>query len=421
MKISRVAKKIIALPLPALLCAALLFVLSNLPCPVQAGLWYRGELHAHSSHSDGDSSPAALVAEAEALGLDFFCLADHDTSLHGAPSHWSDAGYVSDKMALLYGMEWTADEGHANGWAAAPFDYTSLWAANLRNDPAAAAAAIHNQKGLLSLNHPASFFSINWKYPADWKYPTTVDTDCIEVWNGMFILPSMNRSAVHSFWDSELLKGRRITGVGGSDTHHLKNWQSLFSGIGNPTNWVWAEERSAGAILAGIKNGHVSISCSAGAPRLELAADADGDGRFETIMGDAAPARPGAELNMKLSVIESDNETPPAGDAARELGPESIKILSASRDRFARVIRKSGIAASKEPPLYLACVYKNGGLYKAWLVRGNAGLSFSAPAQAGDYFRAELMGLPSVQRPITLLYGFMIALTNPVYVAAPAQ
>jgi hypothetical protein len=399
-------------PLSALLCTILLFILSSQPSPARAGLWLRGELHAHSNYSDGDSKVKAMIAEAETLGLDFFALADHDSSLYGATSHWSDPGYVSDRMVLLYSVEWSTADGHANVWGAAPFDYDPLWEANCNNDPAAAADAIHAQGGLFSINHPARIFT------TPWKHPTIFEADCIEVWNSMFILPSMNSIAVNWFWDSQLQQGRRITGVGGSDTHHLKKFLSRFSGIGNPTNWVWAEERSAEAILEGIKNGHVSISYSADAPRLELAADADADGHYETMMGESAPAKPGAELNMKLSVIAADNETPPA---SRELGPKAIKALTRGESRFTRAIKQSGMADSEELPLYLACVYQNGVLCKAWLLHGAAGISFSASTRAGDYFRAELMGLPPVHWPITLLYGSKIALTNPIYVVAPAQ
>ena len=59
----------------------------------------------------------------------------------------------------------------------------------------------------------------------------------------------MNLMAAHSFWNKLLQDGRRITGVGGSDTHHLVEWLSQFFGIGNPTTWVWAEKRSAEAIV----------------------------------------------------------------------------------------------------------------------------------------------------------------------------
>jgi hypothetical protein len=398
-----------------LLCLGLLAGLWSQPSPARAGLWCRGDLHSHSTYSDGDSSPAAVVAEAESMGLDFFALTDHDGSLGGVPSNWSDPGYASDELVLLYGMEWTTALGHANVWAATPFDYAPLWQAHRNRDPAAAALAMHEQGGLFSINHPAEYVI------CPWSYPTTVEADCIEIWNALYSLPGMNRMAAHTFWDNLLQEGRRITAVGGSDTHHLKKWLSLFYDLAMPTTWVWAEERSAEAILAGMKNGHVTISYASDAPRLELTADADGDGQFEIMMGDAAPENPDAVLRMKLSVAEPDNQTTQAGGTAQELGPAAVKSLREGGSRFTNAVGKNKNTGTKPAVDYLACVYKNGILYRAWLMRGVRWLLFSAPAQAGDYFRAELMGLPQMPLPLRLLYGYTIAVTNPVYVDPPAQ
>ena len=396
-----------------LLCLALLLNLCGQACPARAGLWCRGDLHAHSNYSDGDSPVSALVAEAERLGLDFFALTDHDGSLKGVPSNWSDPGYASDKLVLLYGMEWTTISGHANVWAAAPFDYSPLWKAHRNHDPAAAAAAIHEQGGFFSINHPEEYLI------CPWQYPVPADTDCIEVWNALFSLPGMNRMAVHTFWDNLLQDGRRIPAVGGSDTHQLKKWLSLLYDLAMPTTWVWTQERTAEGILAGIKNGHVTISYSVDAPRLELAADADADGQFEIMMGDAAPEPPGAELSMKLSVVAPDNETARTGGAAQELGPAAIKALREGKSLFTNSVKKNKNTDGGQTANYLACVYKNGKLYKAWRMSGAVSATFSAPAEAGDYFRAELMGLPHM--PLRLLYGYTIAVTNPVYVDPPAQ
>ncbi len=134
----------------------------------------------------------------------------------------------------------------------------------------------------------------------------------------MYSLPGMNRMAAHTFWDNLLLQGRRITAVGGSDTHHLKKWMSRIYDMAMPTTWVWAQERTAEAILAGIKGGQVTISYASDAPRLELAADADDDGEFETMMGDAAPES--TELSMRLSVAAAGATTLSAA-AAQELKP----------------------------------------------------------------------------------------------------
>ena len=357
--------------LPALgRCAAAILLLCSPLCgSAPAGLWLRGQLHAHSQYSDGDEPAAFVLADAERLGLDFFALTDHDSLQGGIPRQWSGAEYASATMILLYGMEWTTDRGDANIWAAAPFDYDPLWGANLAQDPDAAARAIHEQGGLFSLNHPMEILGSPWLYPAP------VEADCIEVWNSMFILQSGSFLTVSMLWDSLLRQGRHVTGVGGSDKASYRGWWSYFYSLDMPTDWVWAEERSAAAIIDGIKRGHVSISYSADSPRLELAADADGDGQFETMMGDTAHLGSGALLRMKLTV-----------------------------------------AGAEANAAYLACVYKNGVLCRAVPILGPASVQFGSFALKGDYFRAELKGMTKTPLPLRPLYGYMVALTNPVYV-----
>jgi predicted metal-dependent phosphoesterase TrpH len=55
----------------------------------------RGNLHAHTTFSDGVRSPAALVAEYEALGYDFLAITDHEDH-----SNWVEPGY-QDALARL--------------------------------------------------------------------------------------------------------------------------------------------------------------------------------------------------------------------------------------------------------------------------------------------------------------------------------
>ena len=58
----------------------------------------RIDLHTHSSASDGTSSPADLVREAKAAGLDVVALTDHDTT-----AGWSEAGIVGGVRAWTLG------------------------------------------------------------------------------------------------------------------------------------------------------------------------------------------------------------------------------------------------------------------------------------------------------------------------------
>lgn len=373
-----------------------------------SGTWYRGDLHAHSQYSDGDSPVAQMLDRAESLGLDFFTLTDHDTSLGGSPSHWFDPDYVSDTMALLYGIEWTTAYGHANIWAAQPFPYAGVWMANRENNPEAALAAAHTYGALFSLNHPRSIVLL-----LPWEYPVPEGTDAVEVWNSLYRLPSLNRWAGHWFWDDLLRQGRRISGVGGSDAHMLYGWMSRFWGPGNPTTWVYAEELTAESILAGIKAGHVTISYAPDAVRVVLSADADGDGIYETLSGDTIQGA-GQVLSYRVSI--EDPDTPGVSEDATVAELDHILVKKLEQGAL-HVQDITGSGAGARPEVCLAGVFKNGSLFRVWVVFGRAAsFTFHDIAVAPAYYRVELMGSPEVAPVNHLLYGCMIALTNPVYV-----
>ena len=338
------------------------------------GAWYPGDLHSHSTHSDGDSPVAAIIASAEARLLSFFALTDHDTSMGGAPTHWSDPDYASDRMILLYGVEWTSRQGHANVIAAAPFDYSALWRANRDLSAADAIAAARSAGAVFSINHPG-------RPGGSWAHPYTdaegaFAADALEVWNAPFLIPSRNRAAVSLIWDGLLRAGLEVTGVGGSDNHHLRGLQRSFNPHGAPTTWVFSAEPTGEAILDAIRAGRVSISYSPAAPRLELLADADGDGRFEAMMGDRIPA--GRQTTFAVGLARPDDQP------GRR---------------------------------YLVTVFKNGRLFARFRLREGhtERVTFTDVPASGDYYRAELEGTPQVGPLRRLTMGRTLALTNPVY------
>lgn len=395
-------------PSRAAIAAALLFALSS---SAGAGQWLRGDLHSHSLHSDGDSPVAEVIASVETKGLDFFALTDHDGNMDGVPTHWDDPDYVSERTILLYGVEWTTGPGHANVWAAQPFDYAPLWQAHLDQDAAAAVAAAHAQGVLFSINHPTAIFC------CPWEYEVVEGTDAVEVWNAMYRLPNFNRWAGHEFWDGLLREGRRVSGVGGSDTHDLEGFEARFFGHGNPTTWVYAHDASAAGVLAGIAAGHVSISYAPDAPRLAFWADRDGDGTFETLSGDDLSADGKAiQFRVEIDPVKERALAVPAR-RARELPGWLVADLADGLVTPRELAQRRTVEPAGDGG-YLVGVLKNGELFRAWQVpNGDAAeVSFwDTPAQ-GDYYRIELRGTPDVPSRIhLLLYGNVLALTNPIY------
>jgi hypothetical protein len=237
----------------------------SLASPLAIGAeWLAGDLHLHSIHSDGQNTVHEIIVDAEARGLDFIALTDHDAP-DGDMSHWYDEDYVSQQLVLLYGAEWTCIMGHANMLSTEPWDYADMWQANLSVDPESAYASAVAQDVSMGIVHPRRP-GFSWMLP--WR-----GTPLIEIWNGKTTYP------VHAdvaFWEQDLLAGRKVVGIGGSDMHCLDGGSGedcpVDSVIGEPTTWVYAD-RTPKSVLNAIDEGLVSISASRSAPRLVISED----------------------------------------------------------------------------------------------------------------------------------------------------
>jgi predicted metal-dependent phosphoesterase TrpH len=66
----------------------------------------RGNLHAHTTFSDGVRSPAALVAEYETRGYDFLAITDHDDHENLVWPAYADAlATLAPRLLLFHGVE----------------------------------------------------------------------------------------------------------------------------------------------------------------------------------------------------------------------------------------------------------------------------------------------------------------------------
>jgi hypothetical protein len=339
------------------------------------GIWLRGDFHSHSSYSDGDSGLAEVIQSAESAGLDFFAVTDHDRDMSGQMLHWEDPAYRSDKMVLLYGAEWTSGSGHGNIFSDKLFDYGPMWNALLGGDPAEAVRAAHEAEALFSINHPFVVYG-PWQY--DFR-----GSDAVEIWNGPFEIPSRNRKSIASFWEPLLLSGRRVTGIGGSDNHHLKGYQRRFNPHGYPTTWVYVSppRKEAGRVLDGVSAGHVSISYRPDADRLEFYADGDGDGSFESMIGDTIDG-----------------------------GGPAVTFL-------VRAVPPEGQGEKWHRKQYDITVYKNGEIIAADYLheKHRRNILFSDVPGGRAFYRVEMHGPVREGLLQSLVMGDTLAVTNPIY------
>ena len=213
--------------------------------------WYKGELHCHSWHSDGDSDPAEIVRLAEARGLDFLAVTDHNNLSQQAMLNTLDTD-----LMLIPGFEVTTYYGHWNVWGA------HGWLDFRVHSPAQLQAAINEavRRGyLISCNHPRP-------QGPDWEFREVDSYHCVEVWNGPW---TFGNHHCLGFWESQLKQGKQLPAVGGSDTHFLK--REFEPRLGYPTTYINIDgDPSPAKLLDGLRAGHAFVTYGPDGPRLEL-------------------------------------------------------------------------------------------------------------------------------------------------------
>ncbi|MDD5712315.1 MAG: CehA/McbA family metallohydrolase, partial [Smithellaceae bacterium] len=336
----------------------------------------------------------------ENKGFDFFVLTDHENV--GA---WTDPGYRSNKMTLLYGVEWS-NGGHANIWSNLPFDWSAI--APTVNADGGAKAAIDTahalrqpgQEVLFSINHPKTSIACSgceWTY----SFEDSVMADCMEIWNAGYIWPNTNFLTVTQTINEYLGRGKKISLVGGSDSHihnaamplgstdpaAYENYvQTYYHDLGMPTTWVYAKSKGATDILDGIRRGHVCITHSWTGPQIQLWADPDyvdgGQQTYEILMGDALPASSlGKEVRFRVRVFDA-------------------KMTDLTAGASAVVVMKNGQPLTETVSLSEDYVF-----------------DFTDTPVKGDYYYVELKqpDLVSALPGEIAQFGILSAITNPIY------
>ncbi|MBI4043087.1 MAG: CehA/McbA family metallohydrolase [Deltaproteobacteria bacterium] len=267
----------------------------------RSGEWYQGDTHCHTDHSDGGLQrffpllPADMMVKSQirtALRrkLDFLMITDHRTL-----SHTYDPDFVRPEREILIipSEEWGIDV-HATVWGIQD-EIENV--ANVEGSQWAVQLA-HAQGGLIAMAHPARRRK-SWFLRGKEHYKVE-GMDAIEIWSGGWFghFLSNNAEAVR-FWEREFLnKGKKIVGIGASDSHVAQ--ANVVGGVGYPTTVVFASGLTQGEILDGIRKGHVYVKSGRTPLALSFEADADGDGRYETLMGEEIQASPSIPIDFRI-------------------------------------------------------------------------------------------------------------------------
>ncbi len=320
-----------------------------------------GAIHGHSTYSDGTGSFPEILAAAQAAGLDFLAMTDHDTL---QPLQDIGEGFHG-KTLLLIGCEVSPPTNHLLALGAStcpsrdqpPQDYID----ELRAQGALTFLAHPHDRGVPLAKIP----SYRWDaWPID-RYTGIEVWNHLSDWSGnLGKLPHALRGVVkpHSFlagpeaetlalWD-EAGRTRRVVGIGGLDVHDVRigrrplqlrvfpypfAFRALLCHVLVP-DWPPALEDAKTALLAAVAAG-----------RLYFANHAMGDPRGLAFRG----------------LTAAGDEAVQMGDECEAPGPRRLQ-LTAPRAADLRILRDGQVIAHSFGR-DLACEVGGAGVYRAEL------------------------------------------------------
>lgn len=207
-----------------------------------AGPWFKGNLHTHTTRSDGKLTPEEVVQVYQKAGYDFLALTDH----------WVQSeNKRQDGMLLLAGCEWDTGNGknpvfHLIG-VGMEQKLTLERTESLR--PQQVIDAINNSGGLAILAHPA--WSIT--NPADMM--ALKGLAGIEIYNSASELPWNGRRADAGLYADICATNGVLFPCVASDDSHFYGGEQTHSYI-----MVNAPELSAGAVKKAVREGRFYAS-----------------------------------------------------------------------------------------------------------------------------------------------------------------
>ena len=180
-------------------------VVASAPPPSICGArWYRGDLHLHTVHSDGERDPDELVAAAQAGGLDFIVSTEHNTN--AANRVWPACR--TGGLLVIPGEEVTTRHGHWLAVGLAPHGWVDWRYGRSDGVFPRFAAEVRQAGGLVVAAHRPCRCR-------DLRGSSVLTTwTRLEDGNGRWILDDECRSS----WQRSLREGRRVVAVGGSES-----------------------------------------------------------------------------------------------------------------------------------------------------------------------------------------------------------
>lgn len=226
------------------------------PTPAPALRWYKGNTHAHTLESDGDSTPEVVTRWYRDHGYQFLVLSDHNVL---TPIDILNTKYaVPEQFTLIRGEEVTNNVGgksvHVNGLDTRA-RVGAQTGASILELIQRSVDAIRREGGVPHINHP----NFNWSITAE-EIRQVKNNKLFEIYNGHPMVNNIGGGGVpgtEAAWDAILTSGTLLYGIAVDDAH-------IFTDPGNPN-------------VAGPGRGWIVVRAAALEPRAILDAMERGD------------------------------------------------------------------------------------------------------------------------------------------------
>lgn len=232
--------------------------------------WFTGDLHMHSTASDGKHDIFTIATMAKKEGLDFIAVSNHNNYSENLNLP------VVPGLTFIPAVEWTHYRGHMNFYGV-PNPFDNSFVANSEQEMLSLIANAKDKGALVSVNHPKDALC-----PYLWQSDDSFDM--VEVWNGPMRKANIDGIA---WWHKMLQNGRKIPLVGGSDFHRSGH----IVRFAHPVTHVYATTPAVGDILKAIMQGRSYVSASVKGVQLDLRCG-------EHMMGDSVQRQDGQTLKV---------------------------------------------------------------------------------------------------------------------------